>query len=81
MEALLIALEIASRNANTEARSALPNAPVVDDAPRRRHKVRALPRIRWAVPTRPRGRLTLSADSGIKGAGWDESHCRPSPTT
>ncbi len=92
MESLAIAMLIGSSEAARVAGSALPNAPVVDDAPRRRAALFAwiatAARVRRTRPaTAPRvaavpaaTRPTLSADSRTGAAGWDESLCRRSPT-
>jgi hypothetical protein len=93
MDSLLIALTLSGRANAQEAWSALPNAPVVTHVDR----VPAFQRTRKAVvgalchladvvaPPLPvghaPGRLTLSAGNESGGARWDESRCRPSPTT
>jgi hypothetical protein len=93
MDSLLIALTLTGRASAEEARSALPNAPVVtpDDS------VPVVRRTRMAVggalrhladvvaPPLPVGnapsRLTLSAGTGSGGARWDGSLYKPSRTT
>jgi len=93
MDSLLIALTLSGRASAQEARSALPNAPVVTHV----GSVPVVQRTRKAVggalrhladvvaPPLPVGnapsRLRLSAGNGSGGARWDESRCRPSPTT
>ena len=92
MELLPIAMLVGTSEAAREAGSALPNAPVVDDTPKRRNGlftwIAAAVSVRRArTATAPRvaatpaaTRLTLCADSGTGAAGWDESLCRRSPT-
>ena len=92
MESLAIAMVIGTSEATRQASSALPNAPVVDDTPKRRNGlvtwIAATARARRAHPataprvvaTRAASRPTLSADSRTGAAGWDESLCRRSPT-
>lgn len=89
MDQLQIAAILSGRMSTGEAHSALPNAPVVPDAasiPQRGRGVlaSALRRIADAVaPPVPvtASRFTLSSGRGGGAARWDESHCRPSPTT
>ena len=78
MELLPLAMLIGSRQAHDTARSALPHAPVVDEPSAARRRA-ARPRRRSAVLLLRR--LTLATDSRARGARWDESPCRPSPTT
>lgn len=85
----VIAGILATRAESDLARSALPNAPVLPDPPPKRRRVRsraasALYRIADAVSPAGRavpGRPTLAGREGSALIRWDESPCRPSPTT
>jgi hypothetical protein len=93
MDSLTTPFVLSVRAINHEARSALPDAPVVAEAAR----APVVPRARTAVAgalrrlaevvapplsaDRGNGRLRLSAAANTSGAAqWDESPCRPSPT-
>jgi hypothetical protein len=93
MDALPTAFILSARVINQEARSALPDSPVVPHVARapvaphvRKAVAAALRRLAEVVaPPLPadRGasRLRLSAAANRSGAAqWDESPCRPSPT-
>jgi hypothetical protein len=80
MEPIALALLIRQnrRLGTYAAHSALPDAPVV--AERTRATIR---RGRWRARLRPgiwARRPRLVASAALRGAGWDESPCRPSPT-
>ena len=85
----VIASILATQAQKDLAHSALPNAPVVPDRKPRPRRVRTrtasvLYRIADAVspPSRAAGgRPTLAGREGSALIRWDESPCRPSPTT
>lgn len=94
MDALTTGFILSARVINQEAKSALPDAPVVPDvarapvAPHARKAVAgALRRLAELVAPplaadRGTNRLRLSTAANTSGAAqWDESPCRPSPTT
>ena len=85
----VIASILATRAEAEFARSALPDAPVVPDIPPKPRRIRSrtaalLYRVADAVspPARAAGvRPTLAGREGSALIRWDESPCRPSPTT
>jgi hypothetical protein len=90
MEALhLVAHVLASRAQADFLHSALPNAPVVPDPPPKQRRIRSgtasvLYRIADVVSPAVRpagGRPTLAGREGRALIRWDESPCKPSPTT
>jgi hypothetical protein len=87
MEPSHVVASILATQAQAEfVRSALPDAPVVPDRPRKPRRIRsrtaaALYRIADAVaPADASERPTLAAGEGSALIRWDESHCRPSRT-
>jgi hypothetical protein len=85
----LIASILVTQRQTGVARSAFPDAPVVPHPPPKPRRVRALTArvlYRLADTVSPRvtaagGRPTLAGREGSALIRWDESPCRPSPTT